>query len=325
MHCLKIKHVHLSSVPISLFIPSNLSSLLHLCLAPSWLSSTQLTCFIFLSHHERLRLKFLLLRRKSSCLSRFTGPSPSSFSADVVMLGFKPSHSVHPRRLCLVTEDIEQYWRFLMFCNTSPPTFRYSQGGSNIFKCTNSFTNRLQTFRFYISNPLKTPRIVLGVLDVFNLHLMCPQSNDGVVTVARRKDTDTAARREDANTTARREDAGTATFWCGGDAATPFPNHGAGEQLPVPFFSVAHILIQPIENKIMFVIGSYIMYHDDEAIGRDSDSQSKRRNPFSQPLIWIWVFKEEAVVDLSSAYHTSYVTDLYCAEIRTSFDAHRGQ
>ncbi|KAH0913864.1 hypothetical protein HID58_028310 [Brassica napus] len=50
---------------------------------------------------------------------------------------------------------------------------------------------------------------------------MCPQSNDGVVTVARRKDTDTAARREDANTTARREDAGTATFWCGGDAATP--------------------------------------------------------------------------------------------------------
>lgn len=56
MHCLKIKHVHLSSVPISLFIPSNLSSLLHLCLAPSWLSSTQLTCFIFLVH-LRHRLK----------------------------------------------------------------------------------------------------------------------------------------------------------------------------------------------------------------------------------------------------------------------------
>ncbi|KAF3552269.1 hypothetical protein DY000_02010570 [Brassica cretica] len=51
----------------------------------------------------------------------------------------------------------------------------------------------------------------------------------------------------------------------------------AREQLPVTFFSVAHILTQPIENKIMFVIGSYIMYDDDEAIGRDSDMDQTQR------------------------------------------------
>ena len=92
-----------------------------------------------------------------------TRPSLSSCPTDVAMLGFKPRCY-----LCLFTKQIEQQWLFLMFCITSLPTFGYFRFGPNISKCKNNFTNRPQTFRFYISTLLRIVRMVLRVLDVLN-------------------------------------------------------------------------------------------------------------------------------------------------------------
>lgn len=100
------------------------------------------------SHHKCFCLK-------SSSSSPVTGPSPSSHPVDIVMHGFKPRCCVHLCRLCLVMEEIEQQWGFLIFFNTCPPTFGYSQVGPIFSKCANSFTNQRQTFTFYISNSLR--------------------------------------------------------------------------------------------------------------------------------------------------------------------------
>ncbi|KAF2562511.1 hypothetical protein F2Q70_00018649 [Brassica cretica] len=121
--------------------------------------------------------------------------SVSSFSADFVMLGFKPRCRSHPP----VSVSLRKRFR-----------------NNGYFLC--------------IATQALKPLDILELVPIFPTSHRAPtierrrwkrEDGDGDVT---------AARREDADTTARREEADTAALWCGGDVVTTMKQRHARRQ-----------------------------------------------------------------------------------------------